>query len=241
MRQPAAQPSLARRLAAALAPPRCPACRRLADNAGPGALCARCERLILAATPAPAPIAGIEGPLALTRYEGPGRALVAALKRAHLRAVTEAAAELILQRYAGALAGRPLVAVPAAPLRAQQRGFDPAEELARALARPLGAEVLPLLRRRGFAAQKRRSRRRRRLAPPRIEATEPAPAAVVLVDDVVTTGATLAAAGAALHAAGCRSVRAVAFAATPPPRGSLAGRGGGIRMGARIKRGEESP
>ena len=121
----------------------------------------------------------------------------------------------------GLLAGAiVLVPVPLHRGAAARRGFNQAEELAAASLGAPGLPVARLPRRAPGAAGRPRSGRGRgdRLAalggrhPLRRRAGA---AAALLVDDVVTTGATLAACAAALRAAGCREVRAVAYARTP--------------------------
>lgn len=107
-----------------------------------------------------------------------------------------------------------IVAVPAHPVRRRTRGFDPAELLARALARRTG---LPLERalRRGVAPSRQlgASRERRRdAARLQFQARGPAPRNVILVDDVHTTGATLAACALALKQAGAERVVALTWA-----------------------------
>ena len=84
-----------------------------------------------------------------------------------------------------------IVPVPPAPPRLRRRGFDPAGELAAALAERLEAPLEPCLARRGGGRQVGRRRAERVGHPPRIHAARPAPRSVLLVDDVLTTGATL--------------------------------------------------
>jgi predicted amidophosphoribosyltransferase len=108
--------------------------------------------------------------------------------------------------------GGTIVAVPPAPSRLRRRGFDPAGELAGALAERLEAPLCRCLRRRGSGRQVGRRRAERLGHPPRIEALETAPASVLLVDDVLTTGATLSACAQALRGAGAVRVVAVTFA-----------------------------
>ena len=76
-------------------------------------------------------------------------------------------------------------------------GIDPAEELARALARRSGLPIVtPLRAPLWWGRQAARARGRR--SAPRFEVGTPPPTPAVLVDDVATTGATLTAAAAAL-------------------------------------------
>ena len=66
----------------------------------------------------------------------------------------------------GGLSRAVIVPVPGAPIRSLRRGFDPAAELAVALAGCTGSTVSPCLRRRDLRRQRGRSRRRpRRRAP----------------------------------------------------------------------------
>lgn len=175
-------------------------------------LCTRCSRSLGAARPV---LAG--GPQGIDRawssapHDGVARALVTALKFRRLLPVAEAMAERIQWLAPGHLLGGAVVPVPPAPPRLRRRGFDPAGELATALARRLEADLVPCLARGGSGHQVGRRRADRIRHPPRIEAVADAPRSVLLVDDVLTTGATLTACAMALRAAGARRVVALTF------------------------------
>jgi predicted amidophosphoribosyltransferase len=124
-----------------------------------------------------------------------------------------------------------LVPVPMAAVRRRERGFNPAEELARALAAGTGWTSVPngLERRqyrrplRGLSAQRRREEVAGAFAAgPGVARL--AGSRVVLVDDVVTTGATLRVAIEALRAAGMAPAGALALARTRRPGRSEGGR-----------------
>ncbi len=98
--------------------------------------------------------------------------------------------------------------------RGLRRGHHSAERLARELGRIWELPVAPLLarsrsvpRQRGLALAERRRNVAGAFAP-----AGPSPRRVCLVDDVYTTGATAAAASAALRRAGARSVEVVCLA-----------------------------
>jgi len=109
-----------------------------------------------------------------------------------------------------------IVAVPAHPGRRRARGFDPAELLARALARKIGLPLARPLWRSAKAQRQLGASRDERRAGGRLgfEARGPAPRMAILVDDVHTTGATLSACAAALKEAGARRVVAITWART---------------------------
>lgn len=114
-----------------------------------------------------------------------------------------------------------LAPVPLHPRRLAERGFNPAQLLARALGRHTGARVLPhLLRRvRDTPKQSRlgRDERARNMAHAFVVTTKVPPGArIVLIDDVRTTGSTLRACHAALSAHGAASVDAAVLAQAPP-------------------------
>lgn len=135
-----------------------------------------------------------------------------------------APAELLRAGRAEGRGGRPrsgpqdvaLVAVPAHPARRRSRGFDPAELLARALARRTGLPLVAALRRRAVPSRQLGADRETRRAAGRLgfEARGPAPRRAILVDDVHTTGATLSACARALKQAGCQRVVALTWART---------------------------
>jgi predicted amidophosphoribosyltransferase len=196
---------------ATIAPPLCPACGRSCRLRS--ALCGRCGGLLAAAEPIfSAGPAGIDRAWSSAPYEGVARSLVAALKFRHLLPVAELMADRVHWLAPARMLSGTVVAVPPAPSRLRRRGFDPAGELAGALAERIEAPLQRCLVRRGRGRQVGRQRAERLGGPPRIEAVGAAPAGVVLVDDVLTTGATLSACARALRGAGAERVVAVTFA-----------------------------
>lgn len=217
------------RLIGFVAPPLCLCCRRALPRPVEGpALCEGCRAEIGRARGLVLTADGLDAGFAALPYARAGRRLVAALKFSRLLVAAELGAALIAARVPWPLPAA-IVPVPSAPLRLAVRGFDPAEQLAVALAGCTGGDTARLLRRRDLRRQRGRTRGERLARPPAIVAIGEAPAEVLLVDDVVTTGATLSACAAALRRAGCEAVGAVALAAVPPPRASLArARHGGV-------------
>ncbi|MCP4435846.1 MAG: ComF family protein [Actinomycetia bacterium] len=194
-----------------LFPPRCVLC----DTAA-GPLCSSCGASFRPPPEMPLP-PGVDHLIALCDYEGAGRDLVLALKRANRRVAIPLVAGALATGVAPTvrLAGersRPL-AVTWAPTTAQRRrsrGYDQSELVARELARRLGAGCGRLLQRRSGALEG--ASRAQRVDGVRFVATVAVPPRVMVVDDVVTSGATMSAAAAALRAAGSTEVIAVALA-----------------------------
>jgi predicted amidophosphoribosyltransferase len=139
------------------------------------------------------------------------RDLVAALKFRHLLPVAELIADRIQWLAPSSLLSGAVVPVPTARLRVLQRGFDPAAEIAAALAELTEAPLRPCLARSGGGRQVGRRRAQRIGHPPQIHPRGEVPRSVLLVDDVLTTGATLSACARALRSAGAIRVCAVTF------------------------------
>jgi len=196
---------------AAAAPPLCAACRR--PCALEAVVCERCARRLERSQPLlGAGPPGADRAWSAASHDGVARELVVALKFRRLLPVAEAMAARIHDLAPPHLLSGTVVPVPPAPARQRRRGFDPAGELAVALAARAELPLAPCLSRASGRRQVGRGRAGRLGSPPRVGATEPAPRSVLLVDDVLTTGATVSACAQALRAAGAARVVAVTFA-----------------------------
>ena len=235
-------------LSTSLYPPRCPLCGREPARRGPGP-CRGCRRRLVPLAPGcgrcaePGPgdpcercewsAPGPDRVRACCPYgtEGPGGLLREAIHawkyRADLASGAALAALFVERTRRFPLEADLVASVPTTRRRLLRRGFDPAAELARAIAADRGLPRRDVLRRvdargsqtaLGRADRDRNVRGAFRVGSP----AEVAGRAILLVDDVLTTGATTGACAHALRRAGARSVelwalaRAVRPSAGPP-------------------------
>ena len=165
-------------------------------------------------------ISGVDELAAAWPHEGEAAEVVRALKYGLVTAMVTPIAD----RLAAVAPSADLVTwVPCSPQRRCGRGFDPAELLARALARRLRLKARPALRRDDDQPQTSRDRAGR-LAGPTLRAVgRPVAGRVLLVDDVCTTGSTLRVAAEALRTHGASTVMAVVATMALPRGGEDAG------------------
>jgi len=197
-----------------LIPALCAACGRSCRSSA--VICTRCGRRLAEAQP----LRGA-GPPGLDRvwssapHVGVARELVTALKFRRLLPVAGVMAERIQWLAPAGLLSGTIVPVPSTRLRSLGRGFDPATEIAAALAELTGAPLRPCLGRSGGGRQLGRRRAQRIGQPPHVDLRGEAPRSALLVDDVLTTGATLSACARALRGSGAIRVAAITFTRRP--------------------------
>ena len=139
---------------------------------------------------------------------------------AHADFFAEALAERVAQRGPATSWPDALVALPLAPSRQRERGFDQAAEIARRVARITGLPMASGLRRtRDTPAQATLPWKERAGNVRGAFAADPTLAGqrIAIVDDVMTTGSTLSSAAQAALRAGARAVEVWAVARTLPP------------------------
>ncbi len=192
----------------------CAACRDGLPRLEPP-LCARCGAPVVWAVERCRECVGRRIAFATARaavgYDDAARRFVLSWKERGLRRLAAEAAELVVERLPPPSADV-ITFVPSDRTRRLERGHNPAERLARELARAWELPCEPLLervrggRQRGATAIERRSVRGA------FRAVSSPPRRVALVDDVYTTGATASAASTTLRSAGARRVEVVTLA-----------------------------
>ena len=160
--------------------------------------------------------------IAAWRYAFPADRLLQAFKYAGALALAEPLAHAVADAVRVRNAPLPdcLVAMPLAPRRQRERGFNHAHEIARRLSTYVAIPLVRGLRRPRDAPPQAGLTLRERARNVRDAFEAPADLAgctVAIVDDVMTTGATLGAAALALRKAKALRVEAWVVARTPPP------------------------
>lgn len=191
-------------------PPLCAACGRSCRS--DAVVCTRCSRRLAEADPLGGyGASGVDRAWSSAPHEGVARDLVTALKFRRVLPVAELIADRIEWLAPAPLLSGTVVPVPTARLRSALRGFDPAAEIAAALAQRTQLPLQACLTRRGGSRQVGKRRAQRIGHPPLIQARGRIPRSVLLIDDVLTTGATLASCARALRSAGAIRIAAITF------------------------------
>ncbi len=200
---------LVRQLIELIAPAECLGCSRQGDLL--------CEKCMAGLPPAPETrrqYDGLANVVVATAYEGAVRELILGLKFRRSQSAAALAARLIARRLKPGAQFDLITAVPIAPARYRERGYNQAELIARALARQLGLPYRSLLGRTTTEHQLGRTRAERLVGvqgafyPVRRLRGE----RVLVVDDVLTTGATLSECGRMLRGSGAGGVWGAAVA-----------------------------
>lgn len=161
-----------------------------------------------------APPGGIEA-YGVHEHAGTAREMVLDLKYGGQRARARSLAEMLAPAVRAEIPGVTLVTwAPTTPERRWSRGFDQSEIIARHLAALVRLPARATLRRLNQGAQTNATREER-LRRPSFVARPRVRGHVLVIDDVVTTGATFAAAGRELLAAGADRVTCVAVTWAP--------------------------
>ena len=181
--------------------PRCAGCFRLDDKARTCSNCRHWLRVYAVHITAP--------------YEGIYEQLVRALKFDMQRDAARVIASMMQETLPDVPEDSIVCALPTAPSRVRERGFDHASLIAKHLAAGTGLPRLGLLGRQSNARQLGSSRAQR-LNQMKHEFYVKKPdevkdKTILLVDDVMTTGASLSAAARALKDAGAKRVYGVVF------------------------------
>ncbi len=183
--------------------PRCAGCRALMEDFR---TCEKCLSWL--------PVSSV---FVTNHYESIGELLVKSLKFDHRRQSIEPMADSMydLVKNFEFPEGTVICAIPNAPSRVRQRGFDHTALLAERLSKKLGMKQGTLLGRHTNTRQVGSSRKARFEHMSQafdLRKTHQQNKYVLLVDDVVTTGATISAATKLLKRSGVKRVYAVVFA-----------------------------
>lgn len=155
----------------------------------------------------------------LYEYRGPIRQIISQFKFSNRRSLARLIARLVRPELERRYRGLPVIPVPGNRRSVRRRGWDPMPEVARALHRDRGSEILSPLIRRGSKPQKGlhfqerleniRGTIRLREVGKRLEGL---PERVVLLDDIFTSGATADECTRVLRLAGVREVYVLTLA-----------------------------